>query len=93
MNTGRDNPQYSFEELMSKGCLLILFFRTIFFFMNYFCWLLFQMQLKLSLLPETGQSWNMTMLLSFAMHQVIHPHRLSGPKKEAVQFYIQEKPL
>ena len=24
MNTGRDNPQYSFEELMSKGCLLIL---------------------------------------------------------------------
>ena len=39
------------------------------------------MQLKLSLLPETGQSWNMTMLLSFAMHQVIHPHRLSGPKK------------
>ena len=51
------------------------------------------MWLKLSLLPETGQSWNMTMLLSFAMHQVIHPHRLSGPKKEAVQFYIQEKPL
>ena len=33
------------------------------------------------------------MLLSFAMHQVIHPHRLSGPKKETVQFYIQEKPL
>ena len=24
MNTGRDNPQYSFEELMSKGCLPIL---------------------------------------------------------------------
>ena len=24
MNTGRDNPQHSFEELMSKGCLLIL---------------------------------------------------------------------
>ena len=24
MNTGKDNPQYSFEELMSKGCLLIL---------------------------------------------------------------------
>ena len=24
INTGRDNPQYSFEELMSKGCLLIL---------------------------------------------------------------------
>ena len=24
MNTGGDNPQYSFEELMSKGCLLIL---------------------------------------------------------------------
>ena len=24
MNNGRDNPQYSFEELMSKGCLLIL---------------------------------------------------------------------
>ena len=48
------------------------------------------MRLKLSLLPETGQSWNMTMLLSIAMHQVIHPHGLSGPKKEAVQFYIQE---
>ena len=24
INTGIDNPQYSFEELMSKGCLLIL---------------------------------------------------------------------
>ena len=32
------------------------------------------------------------MLLSSVMHQVIHPHRLSGPKKETVQFCIKEKP-
>ena len=33
------------------------------------------------------------MLLSSVMHQVIHPHRLSGPKRETVQFCIKEKPL
>ena len=51
------------------------------------------MQQKLSLLLKTRQSWNMTMLLSSVMHQVIHPHRLSGPKRETVQFCIKEKPL
>ena len=49
------------------------------------------MLLILSLLLATRLSWNMTMLLSSAMQQVIHHRTSSGPKMETVQFYIKEK--